>query len=246
VKTSRFAWILPVAAIVAASTIVGRNRVRAAQLEGELGASRAESMELHRLQSERRKLESEQPAPEERRRLDDQHAALLALRARLAELQRDAPQAHEEPAQLPAMDWTYAGNQTPRAAIESVLWAASHGDVDKLAGLLGFSPEVRAQADAMYSSLPAASQQEYGSTEKVVATLLAGNFPKDASAMTILSDREWDEDAAISMSVDHSEGKSKTNVFRFHHAPGGWQLLVPANMMVDFATTLQGEQKLIE
>jgi hypothetical protein len=246
VKSSRFAWILPVAAIAAVSIAVARDRVRAAQLETELGASRRQSLELHRLQGERRQLESERVSPEERKRLDDEHATLVALRARLAELQGDAPPPHEQPMQLPAKDWMYAGNQTPGDAIESVLWAASHGDVDRLASLLSFSPEVRAQADALYLGLPAASQQEYGSPEKVVATMLAGNFPKDASAMTVLSDKQWDEDAAISMSVDHSEGKSRTNVFRFHHAPGGWQLLVPANVMADFETTLLGQQKLIE
>jgi hypothetical protein len=214
-------------------------------MEVGLGVARSQNLELHRLLDEGRRLQSAQLPPVDKGRMDDESAALEALRTRLAELQKDAAQARE-PRLIQASDWAFAGNETPGAAIESVLWAASRGDVDRLAGLLGFSPDVRAQADAMYSRLPSASQQEYGSAERVVATLLAGSFPKDASAMTLLADKQYDQDAAISMSVEHSEGQSKTNIFRFHRAPGGWQLLVPSSVMSDYEKTLMGDPKLAE
>jgi hypothetical protein len=244
VKPNRLAWILPVAAAVTLTAFAALNHGRAARQSIALADARRQNLELHSLENERRHLESAQLSTDDLKELEAAHAEADALWARLAALQREAAQrkqADAEPSRLSAKDWVYAGSVTPRAAIESVLWAASRGDVDHLANLIGFSPGVREQADAMFSRLPTASQQEYGSPEKVVATLLAGSFPKDASAVTILVDNQWDQDAALAMSVEHSNGHERTNQFTFHHAPDGWQLMVPASVMAGYDKILQGD-----
>jgi hypothetical protein len=245
VKHSRYAWILPAAAAIAVSIAVAQIHGRALLQSAALEDARRQFLELQRLQIENRRLISAQLSAEERKRLEAKHAEAEILRARLAELQSktSAAATDADPNELSADDWVFSGRETPRAAIESVLWAASRGDVEQLASLLGFPPDVRAQAEEMFSKLPAASQKEYGSPERVVATLLAGSFPRDASGMNVLADKEWDQDAAISMSVEHSEGQSRTNVFRFHHASDGWRLMVPASVMSGYEKTLLGDQQ---
>jgi len=137
----------------------------------------------------------------------------------------------------------YAGRADARAAIESVVWAASRGDVEHLAELLGFAPDVRPLAEAMFAQLPAASREEYGSPEKVVATLMAGSFPKDAASLTLFDGRTWGQDATVSMTVGHADGRSRTNTYLFHRSEDGWQLMVPASVLAGYAKTLTGAQQ---
>lgn len=244
-RSARYPWLLPFVAATAVSLVAARNRGAAARLSAALGFEQRKHVELVNLRAENRKLESGRLSEADQEQLESSHAALAALRERLAALQRKiSEQGEGEPPSLPAKDWAYAGRATPKATIESVLWAASRGDVESLAGLLGFAPELRPRAEALFAQLPPASQQEYGTPEKVVATLLAGSFPKDPQAAQILVDHQFgDRDAAIAMTVSHSDGRSRTNQFQFHKASDGWKLLIPANIMEDYAKTLQGEQE---
>jgi len=241
---TRLAWILFAAATLAVCAIVASRELAASRKADALAAERQRHLELARLQGENRRLKAEQLSEDEQERLELRRTEAESLRARLLELQKRSARASSTTAQeVPARDWIYAGRADPRAAIESVLWAASRGDVDHLAELLGFAPEVRPQVEAMFAQLPAASREEYGSPEKVVATLLAGNFPKNAASMTLLDDRLWNQDAAVSMTVGHSDGQSKTNIYRFHRAGDGWQLMVPASVLSGYQRILSGEQQ---
>jgi hypothetical protein len=242
-RTTVVFWLLSLAAAAAVSLVVVQNQRRGARQAIALGVAGKEHLEFLRLQAETRRLAAGQLSETDRRRLEATRAEAESLRSRLAELQRKPPGDDDgAPRSMLAKDWVYAGRSSPRATIESVLWAASRGDADRLADLLGFAPELRAQAESMFSHLPAASQQEYGSPEKVVATLLAGSFPKDPRASQVFVDREWGEqDASITMSVTHSDGESRMNLFRFHNTPDGWKLLIPANVMRDYEKTLLGD-----
>jgi hypothetical protein len=248
-KSHRYAWVLPVAAALTVSLLAARAHARAMAQSAALLGERRQNLELRRLQDESRRLMSGQLSDEERGQLEAVRAEEDALRARLAALQFKAtvPAAPEtEPSELLAKDWANAGRETPRAAIESVLWAASRGDVEHLAALLGFKPDVREQVDAMYAKLPEASQRNFGSAEAVIATMLAGNFPKDASSMKVLADQQWGEDAAIAMSVGHSDGQTRVNQFTFHKAADGWQLMVPASVIEGYQEMLASGPKPVE
>jgi hypothetical protein len=228
------------------SLLVARSHSRAAAQAAALSDSQRVNLGLQRLKEENRKLKSAELSDEEQKRREALHAETDALRARLTALQggatvQTAVAAEAESNVVSAKDWSNAGRLTPRAAIESVLWAASRGDVDHLAALLGFQPEVREQVDAMFAKLPEASQREFGSAENVIATMLAGSFPKDASSMSILADHQWGDEAGIAMSVDRSAGGSRTNQYRLHHTPDGWQLMVPASVIEGFQHTLMAD-----
>jgi cell division protein FtsL len=248
---ARGSWICLVMAAFAVLCVTHRGRRAAALQMIALTNARHENLELHGLQSENRQWAAAQLTDEEARRLQQRHSEVEALRSRLLELtkkagERQAADATEnaETAAIPATAWAYVGRATPEAAIQSVLWAASRGDVDRLASMLSFGADDRALAEAMYSQLPPEAQASYGSPQKVVATLLAGTFPKDASAATIGESHQWDEDAALSMDVAHTDGESAmhSNVFRFRRAADGWQLLVPPAVLAGYEKILQGEQ----
>jgi hypothetical protein len=239
-------WLLPVAAAAAAIVAIDGMTRAAARRSAVLRFEQRERLDGLGLEEENARLRSTQISDEERVRLIASRAEADSLRKRIAELQRAGREGGEnvDRSVIEVRDWAYRGRSNPKATIESVLWAASHGDVDRLAPLLGFAPETRPDADAMFARLPEASKQEYGSPEKVVATLLAGSFPANANSMKLFDEAQvGDQDAAIPITVSHSDGTSRTNVFRFHKAADGWQLLVPATVMQSYASTLQGGQE---
>jgi hypothetical protein len=236
-------WTLFAATAAVVSLALVWNGRRAASLNRALAREQVKSGALATLEKENRRLGSEQLTAAEREQLEEGHLRAQALRARILALQRaaaagPAPDAKRETV---AQNWKYSGNATPRDALLSVLWAASRGDVDTLAGLIGFAPDVRREAEAMFESLPAQARADYGSPEKVVATLLSGTFPKDASAASIVGTDEADDEASIDMRVSRSDGQSRANSFRLGHAADGWRLLVPAGVLAGYERILQGD-----
>jgi hypothetical protein len=244
-KAIATSWIVLLVPAAAVTMLVDRGRREAARQAVALAAAHQQNLRLFELDAENRRMQAAQASAEERARLQSGPAEAEALSAKFAELRRRIADAdagsdsNGDRVAIPVESWTYAGRASPRDALRSVLWSASHGDVERLADLLGFAPDVRPQAEALYAQLPAASQQEYGRPEKVVATLLAGSFPKDASAMTLLNGTQLGETAVVAMRVDHSDGQSRTNGFLLQRAPGGWQLMVPASVMAGYEKMLK-------
>jgi hypothetical protein len=240
-KTSS-AWIACLLALVAATSSVGLGKQRAARQAAALDQARQQTLRLRRLQEENRRLTGGQLSPEDRTRLEREHAEMEALRERVVSLQRelDEDDTRKEDGPFPATEWAYAGRATPKASFESVLWAAAHGEIDRLASLLDLDGDARASVDALFGRLPPASQQEYGSPQRVVATLVAGNFPKDASAMTLLRAEKSGQAAQLAVRLDHADGTSRTHIYQFRQAADGWQLVVPPGVLAGYEKALQG------
>lgn len=234
------AWVVCLVVLIAAAAAIRPEKQRAARQALALAAAGRETLYHEKLRQEGLRLNGGQLPADERSRLMREHADLEALRSRVAALQRqtDDNGATKRSTPIPAADWAYAGRASPVSTFESVLWAASHGDVDRLAGLLDFSAEARAGAEAIFERLPPAARQQYGSADRVIATLLAGGFPKDASAMTMIADSQGEKAAALTIRVDHSEGQFHQNVYQFSRASEGWQLVVPADVMADYERIL--------
>jgi hypothetical protein len=243
-KGARPAWIVFGAAAAAVALLLARGERNGAAASSALDAERQRHVELVRLRDEGLRLRNDQPTAEEKARLEQGSAEAARLRARLGALEQEAaglPSAIGAGPKVPAKDWIYAGRASPDSTIESVLWAASRGDVDRLSGLLAFAPDVRARVETLFSQLPAESQQDYGSPEKVVATLLAGSFPKDASAMTIQGGTILEREASVSVAVEHSDGATKNNMVKFQRTTDGWQVLVPSSVMASCEKLLLGD-----
>jgi hypothetical protein len=245
---NRICWIIFAAAAVAASVAVARRELRLLGQADAQAAERQRHLKFTGIQAENRRLKAEQASEGERGRLEAAHAEADALRSRLRELQAkgagadpSASLANDEAEVVAEGDWIYAGRADPRAAIESVLWAASRGDVEQLSQLIGFTHDVRVQAEEAFAQLPAESRAEFGGPEKVVATLLAGSFPKDADSMTLLVSKVWDQDAGVQMTVGHSDGQDRTNIYHLRRAADGWQLMVPASVLSGYQSILRGD-----
>jgi hypothetical protein len=236
------AWLVLLLALGGASAAIALEARRAAGQDRGLAQAKQERQLLRRLQEENRKLLGQQPTAEDVRRLQDERAEALALRAKVTALRNSLADQGADAAKSRtlAADWTYSGRESPRGSFESVLWAASHADVDRLAGLLDFAEGAGPVADALFANLPPGARQEYGSAQNVIATLLAGNFPKDAAAMAELGESVIGNDAQLSFRIEHAVGTSRTNLYKFRRSGDGWRLLVPASVMADYEKTLVG------
>ncbi len=236
------AWLLFLLVLGVASASITFEMRRAAELDRLLAKAKQERLFRRRLQEENRKLLGQQLSGGELRRLQDERAEALALQARVKAMRIILGEqgATEAKNRALAAEWTYAGRESPRGSFESVLWAASHADVDRLAGLLDFAAGAGPVAATLFNSLPPATQEEYGNAQKVVATLLAGSFPKDAAAMTVLGEHVTGTSAQLSFRIEHTDGTSRTNLYQFRRSEDGWRLLVPVSVMADYEKTLVG------
>lgn len=134
-----------------------------------------------------------------------------------------------------------AGSRSPRATLESVIWAANSGNVEALAPLIAFTPTGRAEAETLFKRLPTDVQAEYGSPEKIYATLLAANLPlKLKSAATLSESAEDSDHATLAMRLERRAGQFHDVQFSFQRSEGGWKLIVPDHIVGSYARVLTG------
>jgi len=204
--------------------------------QAELAAFRRQQTDLASLRQENRDLVAKQISAEDLGRLHREHDEEDRLR-RLIAASRSHPSSEamapvdDNRAMVPSSDWKFAGKATPKAAFESVLWAATRQDIDSLATLLSFDPKARAAADGFFAQLPDEVRAQYGSPEKIAATMLAATMPANLSAMGELSENVGPDNAMLLMGVQRGDGTQKDTAFQFHRGTDGWQLLVPPGVM---------------
>jgi hypothetical protein len=231
---ARGAVALMIGAMVVAIAWQGRTGRR---LGAELGSLRRQQAELVGLRAENEKLALRTTAAGEQDRLQDAQAEIARLRAELAEVKRK-PAPRPVPVSLPSDEWKLAGRATPRAAFESVLWAANHQEIDRLAGLLNFDTKTRTQMDTFFAKLPEETRAQYGSPEKIVATMMAANMPADVSAISELGSATGPDETTVLMRIQRNDGTQKTTYFKFQRATDGWQMTVPLNILHDYEREL--------
>jgi hypothetical protein len=223
-----------IAAIVIAIGCQGRASRR---LGAELRILRRQQMDLASLRAENEKLALRPATADEPDRLQNDRAEILRLRAKLAEAKR-TPTPTPAPVSIAASEWRLAGRVTPKATFEGVLWAATHQEIDGLAGLLGFDAKTRTQMDGFFAKLPKETRAQYGSPEKIVATMLAANMPADLSAASELGSAGTPDEATLLMRIQRNDGTQKTTYFKFQRGADGWQMVVPLNILRDYEREL--------
>jgi hypothetical protein len=224
-------------------------RQTAARLRDEADDLRRQNRILASLRAEHALLAGQQAPAEELQRLRDDHAALIRLRQEIELLksrqENVAPPASSQPPKLLlARDWTNAGRATPPAAFESMLWAATHGDIDALAGMVDFQ-QSRSQLEALFAGLSAESRARYGSAEKVFATLLASQISSAVGAMSMIPqgkpDRADAEAIRLMARLESPDGsQQRIRSYIFFHTADGWRMLVQPGMVESCATLLNG------
>lgn len=153
-------------------------RTTQSRLTLALDAARDQQRELARLRAERDRLRGQLPNPSELAALQ-QAAGEHARVGREIELREAAPPVPPfTPGEwTPSASWSNRGAGTPRAALETALWAAAGGDVSSLSSLLELDAATRAKADALFAKLPLQARLAYPNSEALIASITLGRIP---------------------------------------------------------------------
>jgi RNA polymerase sigma factor (sigma-70 family) len=196
-------------------------------------------------------------------RLQALHAAGLAqedvLRGELADLKArpasvlppPAPSASAKPESgksfslatdlRPAATLTNAGRENAKAAAETFIWAVNGGDVATMTTVIAIPSEAREQLAAAFARLPPDRQAEYGSPERMLATLLSATT--QVAGVQIMQDRRGargegadpalandDGYRTLHVQKQYVDGRVREQDMIFQQSPDGWRWLVPAGV----------------
>lgn len=121
------------------------------------------------------------------------------------------------------------GNGNPRDALETFFWALNAGNPADLARLMRLTGAAKAQADALYATLPPEARQQYASPEEVLAVFAASwasDLFSDTSVMKVLSESDPSPDTSV-LKVQISPTGEWGLFPASYSAGGGWQFAVP-------------------
>lgn len=171
-------------------------------------------------------------------------AEVEALKAGVREVQAESasvPPAAPPPARLelvPASAWQNAGRATPKAALETALWAAVGGDIDVLAATISLEGGARARAEAILADLPAAERARYASPEQLVALFTARDVPVGASMRLLPRAGSREGEAGITL-VLQGETATRSLELTLRQRDGAWQLVVPESAVEKYGAMLK-------
>lgn len=239
------------------------------RLDAELEAARDLQRELARLKAENARLRTQAP---DTTRVAIAHRSL----AEAARLRQEIRQREEAPRPppfalgdwTPASTWANRGVATPRATLETALWAAAGGDVAALSALLELDPATRAKADDLLAKLPPASRQTFADAEALIASVTLGRIPPaeaqiawfhatdndHASAAVLLRGADnlppaSSHPPATSNEIDRPPPMGPDNrstrmaTLSLHRSDSGWRLIVPASAIDRMARDLVAATK---
>ena len=140
----------------------------------------------------------------------------------------------------PVAAWKNAGQATPEAAVETMLWAAVGGDVDMLSGAITLPPNARAKVEALLARLPEAARAQYRTPEQLMALMLAREAGQ-VSGMQVLGAQEITADTVlVRVRVGSEGGQTKDDSWPFHRSATGWKLVMPESAVDKFAKAIAG------
>lgn len=252
-KPLRFTGLLVFLGVVAAGGLAWQHRATM-DLRLELIRRKRAAAEEKWVKAEQVRLLAQQVPPEELARRREEREAWVALAAEIKtlrdriETKKTAPEAKPAPEQprslkdapLAAAEWRDAGQATPAAAFETVLWAAAGGEVEKLAAGLELDDATRSGAAAIFDRLPPALRREVGSPEQLVALLTARDVPLGSAWIRDESAGRPQESRVVAQLTDR-DGKKRDLSFTAREHEGRWRLVVPPQAMTKYTAFLQGK-----
>ena len=250
---TRFVGLLVYLGVTIAGVLMWRHRTQVT-LRDELNRQQHAAAEERRVKAELAGLRAQQLSPAEFARRREERAAWVALAGEI-EAQRSrmevkkpaappgsaaAPPRSLKDLPLAAGAWRDAGQETPAAAFETVLWAAASGEVEKLAAGLELDEATRSAAATIFNRLPPALQREVGTPEQLVALLTARDVPLGSAWILGQSDEQPKETRMVAQLAD-AEGKKRDLLFTLRETEGRWRLVVPEQVMTKYTAFLQGK-----
>lgn len=162
-------------------------------------------------------------------------ASIQQLRTQLsAGLMRSTVRSHAgEPRN--AERWTDKGRETPADAVHSFLRACMNGDMEKLPAMLAFDDDLTAAINERFQTLPESVRAEFGSAERLAATVVAARTPTELSAAELIDTSE-EGPQQLSARFLLLQGSARPEnarevTLRFKRADDGWKLIVPASAL---------------
>lgn len=137
-------------------------------------------------------------------------------------------------------DWRNAGQADPTAAVETALWAAAGGEIDRLAQILTVGPAAEQVAD-LFARLPADLQAEYREPLRLLALMTSADVPLTAARLNTFDTGDGDRRVVIAvLSVpDNPPRIVKLDTLRDPH-DGRWRIVVPAAALARYRDRLTG------
>ncbi|MEO7599514.1 MAG: hypothetical protein ABIV50_11320 [Opitutus sp.] len=239
--------LLGIVIAVAAGCWIGM-RVSSQRLHTQLDSLREQQREMLALESERA-------------RLRESLAALNATApgrghlpgAPVASARSDSPPAAWSLGEwTPCASWNNRGQATPRAAIETALWAAAGGDVMAMQSVLELDPAARSKAEELLNRLPPAARSSYVTPEALIASVTMKSIPltaaqiawfheadRDRASMgVIFGTPERSPEAPVKLPANPRDNSPPTlsdlrtsgiAMLTLHRSTSGWRLVVPVS-----------------
>jgi hypothetical protein len=254
---AKFGSLVVVGMAVVAATAIGWQLNSAAELRLELEREKSLATTFARVRADHGRLLAAQPVAGEMERIAAEAGTLSQVRAEVAALRQQAELAERANAEkknasverfavgsaMVAGDWKNAGGATPRAALETVLWAGAGGDVEALTSMLGFIPGSRTRnaAQALLGSLPDSMRAQYDSPERLIAFLTVKDVPLGAVELRKYTELEgWPFPAVqMVMVLTAADGKPKDASLAFMNPGDGWKLVVTDAVVAKYAAMLK-------
>lgn len=247
-QTKFAGWVIVTLLAAGLGVTLALRAVRLDQLASERVRLRGELTAASQLKAENEALAAKLPTDDQLATLRSDHAAVVRLRSELTRLRSQAAKgsspapiaaAVESPSRIvPSSEWTYAGRATPAAAIETILWAATGGDLDALAQTLSLDESARTRAVALLGSLPASSRSEYTTPERLVALFTAKDLP--SGAMQLVSEiTQPSGEVMMRVRLFQPDGSTRSTTVLARQSGGEWRLSVPVSAIEKYAAVLQ-------
>ncbi len=221
------------------------------EAEAEAFALRVRHDEVERLTKENHRLASALPNESDLETLRRERATAAQLQGELTQLQQRAEAERaaaaaqaKKLAELPAIrrgvlsasDWHDVGRATPEAALETALWAAAGGRIDRFAESFSYGPGAKEKAETLFASLPEAMRSEFGSVDKLIALMSVQRVPiGGAQVMTV---EKTTEGVTLGTRLIDPVGPKRLSNLTFRQEGNAWKLVVPAEAVDAYARKL--------
>jgi len=144
-----------------------------------------------------------------------------------------------QPGLKPVSVLTEEGQSSPVAAVDSALHAIYHGDVDRLAELIGLTPDGKTAAAALFASLPPGSQLQLRTPEYMMALLVAYGYNAVGYKMGAgHQDGSDPENWILPATVQLEDGRTVHPEPPLRLTNGQWQIEADANAVKQFGIYL--------
>jgi RNA polymerase sigma factor (sigma-70 family) len=145
------------------------------------------------------------------------------------------------PGLTPIKDLVHRGNSTAQTAFSTQLWAAAQGDVELEQSIITFRPDARAKLAALLENLPEPQRSNYGTPERLMASVLAGS-PHPVGGMQVLGETvKSPDDVILQTAWQHVDDEivRHSNV-ELQRDSTGWRMVVPMILVDRAAIYLMG------